>query len=86
MTAPAPAPAPASTPGKALGIVGLILAIVWPFQVLGLILSIIGRVQSKNAGAKNGRRRVPVKLGVGNGTRIQVVDGLKEGDRVVLPS
>ena len=39
-----------------------------------------------DAGAKNGRRRVPVKLGVGNGTRIQVIDGLKEGDRVVLPS
>ena len=39
-----------------------------------------------DAGAKNGRRRVPVKLGVGNGTRIQVLDGVKEGDRVVLPS
>jgi hypothetical protein len=54
MTTPAPAPAPAATPGKVLGIVGLILAIIWPFQVLGLILSIIARVQSKNAGAKNG--------------------------------
>lgn len=37
-------------------------------------------------GAKNGRRRVPVTLGVGNGTRIQVLDGVKDGDRVVLPS
>jgi HlyD family secretion protein len=37
-------------------------------------------------GAKDGRRRVPVKLGVGNGTRIQVLEGLKEGDRIVLPS
>jgi len=37
-------------------------------------------------GAKNGRRRVPVTLGVGNGTRIQLLDGVKEGDRVVLPS
>ena len=34
---------------------------------------------------RNGRRRVPVKIGVGNGTRIQVVDGLKAGDKVVLP-
>jgi HlyD family secretion protein len=34
---------------------------------------------------KNGRRRVPVKVGVGNGTRMQVVDGVKEGDKVVLP-
>jgi HlyD family secretion protein len=36
-------------------------------------------------GARNGRRRVPVKVGVGNGTRIQVISGLKAGDKVVLP-
>lgn len=36
--------------------------------------------------SKTGRRRVPVKLGVGNGTRIQVLEGVKEGDKVVLPS
>jgi hypothetical protein len=56
MTTPAPTPAPAapaSAPGKILGIVGLILAIVWPFQVIGLILSIVARVQSKAAGLKN---------------------------------
>jgi HlyD family secretion protein len=34
---------------------------------------------------RTGRRRVPVKVGVGNGTRIQVLEGLKEGDKVVLP-
>ncbi|MBS1820188.1 MAG: efflux RND transporter periplasmic adaptor subunit [Acidobacteria bacterium] len=39
-----------------------------------------------DAGAKGGRRRVPVKLGVGNGTRIQVLEGIKDGDKVVLPS
>jgi HlyD family secretion protein len=32
-----------------------------------------------------GRRRVGVKVGVGNGTRIQVMSGLKQGDRIVLP-
>ena len=37
-------------------------------------------------GAKNGRRRVPVKLGVGNGTRIQVLEGVTEGQKIVLPS
>jgi HlyD family secretion protein len=37
-------------------------------------------------GAKNGRRRVPVKLGIGNGTRIQVLEGIREGDKIVLPS
>ena len=34
---------------------------------------------------RTGRRRVPIKVGVGNGTRIQVLDGLKQGDKVVLP-
>ena len=33
-----------------------------------------------------GRRRVQVTLGVGNGTRTQVVEGLKAGDQVILPS
>jgi HlyD family secretion protein len=37
-------------------------------------------------GAKNGRTRIPVKLGVGNGTKIQILDGLKQGDKVILPS
>ena len=36
--------------------------------------------------ARSGHRRVPVTLGVGNGTRIQVVDGLREGDTIILPS
>jgi HlyD family secretion protein len=37
-------------------------------------------------GTKTGRKRTAVKLGVGNGTKIQVLDGLKAGDKVVLPS
>jgi HlyD family secretion protein len=32
-----------------------------------------------------GRRRVSVKLGVGNGTKVQVLGGVEPGDRVVLP-
>ncbi len=36
--------------------------------------------------SKSGRTRRPIKIGVGNGTKIQVLDGLKEGDKVVLPS
>ena len=36
-------------------------------------------------GAKTGRRRVSVKVGVGNGTRMQVLSGVKAGDKVVLP-
>jgi HlyD family secretion protein len=32
-----------------------------------------------------GRRRVPVKLGIGNGTKTEVLEGLRQGERVVLP-
>ena len=39
-----------------------------------------------SAASKPGRRKVPVKLGIGNGTKIQVVEGLKEGDKLILPS
>jgi HlyD family secretion protein len=36
--------------------------------------------------AKDGRRKVAVKVGVGNGTKIQVLEGLKAGDTVILPT
>jgi HlyD family secretion protein len=36
--------------------------------------------------AKEGRRKVTIKIGVGNGTKTQVIEGLKQGDKVVLPS
>jgi HlyD family secretion protein len=36
-------------------------------------------------GTKTGRKKVAVKLGVGNGTKIQILDGLKQGDKVILP-
>jgi HlyD family secretion protein len=36
--------------------------------------------------ARSGFRRVPVKVGVGNGTRMQILSGVGAGDRVVLPS
>ena len=35
--------------------------------------------------APEGRRKVAVKVGVGNGTAMQILNGLKAGDRVVLP-
>jgi HlyD family secretion protein len=36
-------------------------------------------------GEDSGRARVAVKLGVGSGTKTQVLEGLKAGDRVILP-
>lgn len=38
------------------------------------------------AGEKTGRRRTPIKVGVGNGTKTQVLEGLKAGEKVILPS
>ena len=37
-------------------------------------------------GTKTGRKKTAIKVGVGNGTRIEVLDGLKPGDKLVLPS
>ena len=36
-------------------------------------------------GQADGRRRVPVQVGVGNGSRTQILRGLDEGDQIVLP-
>ena len=42
-------------------------------------------VEVLDPSAADGRRRVSIRVGVGNGTRTQVLEGLKAGDRVVLP-
>lgn len=56
---PGPPAQPAGTfPGKGLGIAGLVFAFLVP--LVGLILSLIAKSQSKKAGAKN----TPAKVGV----------------------
>ncbi len=52
---------PTSSPGRVLGIVGLILAFLAP--VIGLILSIVALVQSKKAGVRNGLALAGVIVG-----------------------
>jgi HlyD family secretion protein len=42
-------------------------------------------VEVADPGAEQGRRKVPVKVGIGNGTRTEVLEGLSVGQRVVLP-
>ena len=51
-----------ATAGKTLGIVGLILAFLAP--PIGLILSIVALVQSKNAGVKNTLAKVGLILSI----------------------
>jgi len=43
-------------------------------------------VEVLDARERTGRRRMPITVGISNGTRTQVMEGLNQGDRVVLPS
>ena len=56
-----PPAAPADYPGQTLGIVGLVLAIVAP--LIGLIVSIIARKQSREAGFENQLAKIGVIVG-----------------------
>ncbi|GEB46677.1 hypothetical protein [Microbacterium testaceum] len=62
-----PAPAGTTYPGKTLGIIGLIVA--FPFNLIGLIISIVALVQSKKAGYKN----TPALIGIIVGAVLVVV-------------
>jgi HlyD family secretion protein len=42
-------------------------------------------VQRLDPKAREGWRKAPLKTGISNGQRTQVLDGLKEGDKLVLP-
>jgi len=42
-------------------------------------------VEIADPAADKGRRRATVKVGIGNGTRTEVQEGLKAGERVILP-
>jgi HlyD family secretion protein len=42
-------------------------------------------VQRRDASSKTGFRKVPVKTGISNGQRTEVLEGIKEGDELVLP-
>jgi predicted cation transporter len=71
LQAPPPAyPAPQTVPGKTLGIVSVILPFVG-LGLVGLILGIVAKAQSKKVGAKNTPAVVGIVLGA-----ISVVVGL----------
>ena len=57
-----PSPTAADFPGKTLGIVGLILAIVAP--VVGIIVSAVALSQSKNAGFENKLAKIGLIVGI----------------------
>jgi HlyD family secretion protein len=39
-----------------------------------------------DAAERSGRRRVAIKIGVGNGAQMQILSGVNAGDKIVLPS
>jgi hypothetical protein len=57
-----PTATPADFPGKTLGIVGLVLAIVAP--VVGIIVSAIALSQSKKAGFENKLAKIGLIVGI----------------------
>jgi HlyD family secretion protein len=42
-------------------------------------------VQLLDPSAKQGWRKVPIKIGISNGQKTQVLEGVKEGQKFVLP-
>jgi HlyD family secretion protein len=42
-------------------------------------------VQRLDPTARQGWRKTPLKVGISNGQRTEVLEGLKEGDKLVLP-
>lgn len=68
---------PAENPGKTLGIVGLICAIIWPISIVGLVISIIAMVKSRKAGMGNGFALAGIIIGaIGVITGIIAIIGL----------
>ncbi len=61
-SAPQPAAGTGEDPGKTLGIVGLVLAIIAP--LIGLIISIVARNKSKNAGFQNGLAKAGIIVSI----------------------
>jgi HlyD family secretion protein len=42
-------------------------------------------VQQLAPGTRQGWRKTPIKTGISNGQRTEVLEGLKQGDKLVLP-
>jgi hypothetical protein len=57
-------PPPAADPGNTLGLVGLILAIIPCTSTIGLVLSIVGYIQSRRAGFHNSKALAGIIVGI----------------------
>jgi len=57
-------PQPAADPGNTLGLVGLILAIIPCTSTIGLVLSIVGYIQSRRAGFQNSNALAGIIIGI----------------------
>jgi HlyD family secretion protein len=41
-------------------------------------------VEVPDASQKDGKRKIPVEVGISNGAKTEILKGLKEGDKVIL--
>jgi HlyD family secretion protein len=61
-------------------------ALIIPEAAINYDAKRLASVDVPDRASRTGRRPVAIKLGISNGTRTQVLEGLKEGDKVVLPN
>jgi len=61
-------------------------ALIVPEAAISYDSQRVPSVEVLDPAAKNGRRKVVITTGVGNGTKTQVLSGLKVGERVVTPT
>jgi len=74
------APAAAPAPGKGLTIAGIVFAFIIP--LLGLILSIVALVQSRNAGQKNGAAIAGIVISIAWPILIGIISAIVAGAMV----
>jgi len=61
-------------------------ALIIPEAAINYDANRLASVDVPDRGSRTGRRPAAIKLGISNGTRTQVLEGLKAGDKVVLPN
>ena len=61
-------------------------ALIIPEAAINYDATRLASVDVPDRGSRTGRRPAAIKLGISNGTRTQVLEGLKAGDKVVLPN
>ena len=68
------------TGAKVVGYIASCAPAQGPVQLL-----VLSKVQLLDSSSRIGWRKLPLKIGISNGQRTEVIEGLKEGNKLVLP-